>query len=664
VDFHYSSAITPKGYAIWTANDTDGARNPKSWTIKAKNDYYGNWTTLVTVDNNSGDKLPMANNRRTVFALDNTEAWRYFRFEATNGGEFQLAELQFCTVQPQFHPIEPETISTDAEWETLASNVNNGTKSYLGTKVTLAADINVSVMVGTSEHPFQGTFDGDGHTMTLNISDESNQGTAPFRYISGATIMNVRTEGTVTGNLHCAGLVGFAQSGTNSIRNCEVAASVVCSGGSHSHCGGILGHGKTSNTTISDCLFSGNISGATTATGIIYGWGDTGTHTITNCYANGTYSGGDPDLLKGGDTKKVTNCYKNLESGSYGTYTDGMNANELAAALGSGWQVSGESVVPKKNDGSLPPIVNPVFDGVTIDAGAETAVNFTGGQFVGTYSPLGSTSGLLFDEHNPNNGACRAYLNIGAPNLDGFKGWYADATLTTDVSTIPFDADGMVKLYAKWAGSPQPVSATFAKEGYSTYYDSQYDMVLPAGVKARIVTAKGDGQTLTYETIADGDTEDKTVPAGTAVMLQTAATTAPTCHELTLATASAAAITQTNLLHGSDTQCQTTGDGLHYKLSYNQSGTDIGWYWGATDGTAFTSGAHKAWLVLPNTNAREFFGLPEDETTGVVPIDHSPLTIDHSAGTIYDLQGRKIANGQKPKAKGLYIVNGHKVIVK
>ena len=31
---------------------------------------------------------------------------------------------------------------------------------------------------------------------------------------------------------------------------------------------------------------------------------------------------------------------------------------------------------------------------------------------------------------------------------------------------------------------------------------------------------------------------------------------------------------------------------------------------------------------------------------------------------IYDLQGRKIANGQQPMSKGLYIVNGKKVAVK
>ena len=31
-------------------------------------------------------------------------------------------------------------------------------------------------------------------------------------------------------------------------------------------------------------------------------------------------------------------------------------------------------------------------------------------------------------------------------------------------------------------------------------------------------------------------------------------------------------------------------------------------------------------------------------------------------GVIYDLSGRRIANGQRPMAKGIYIVNGKKVL--
>ena len=100
-EFHYANAFTPKGYALWTSKDMEGARNPKSWSIKAKkNSDDADWITLTTVDNTNKDKLPMANNARTVFNLNNTEAYKYFRFEAVKDNEFQLAELQFCTVRP------------------------------------------------------------------------------------------------------------------------------------------------------------------------------------------------------------------------------------------------------------------------------------------------------------------------------------------------------------------------------------------------------------------------------------------------------------------------------------------------------------------------------------------------------------------------------------
>lgn len=99
VEFHYASPITPKGYALWTANDSNGGRNPLRWIIRAKNSGDADWTQLVYILN-LGDKLPMANNQCAVFALNNNKAYQYFRFEANISMEFQLAELQFCTTRP------------------------------------------------------------------------------------------------------------------------------------------------------------------------------------------------------------------------------------------------------------------------------------------------------------------------------------------------------------------------------------------------------------------------------------------------------------------------------------------------------------------------------------------------------------------------------------
>lgn len=347
-------------------------------------------------------------------------------------------------------------ISSDDGWIEFATNVNNGTEDYAGKIVRLAANINVSATVGTSEHPFCGTFDGDGYTLSLDITDIDNQGTAPFRYISGATIMNVKTLGTVTGNLHCAGLVGFAKDGTNYIRNSHVAASVVCSGGSHSHCGGILGHGLTSNTTISDCLFSGSISGTTTATGIIYGWGDSGgSHTIVNCVSSGTYTGcSGVELIKmNGGTESITNCYRLTAGGSQGADASSLSRDQLASALGAGWDTVVDNLVPRK---FIDVIQNPKFTGITVSNTSPAVITSQDGKisFTGSYGPVASTDGKLFDQYNTavDNSAFHNYLTIQDPEPAAgytYGGCYTDVDCTDAPTVIPFGAGGSFRLYAR-----------------------------------------------------------------------------------------------------------------------------------------------------------------------------------------------------------------------
>lgn len=214
-----------------------------------------------------------------------------------------------------------------------------------------------------------------------------------------------------------------------------------------------------------------------------------------------------------------------------------------------------------------------------------------------------------------------------------------------------------------WMGT---ISVKLAKEGYGTYYTGVLDLVLPAGIKAHIVTASANGGQLTYETIADGNTSNNTVPAKTAVMLQATAADNVQTIDIGIRVPTADPISQTNLLGGSDKVEWTSGvnDGTkYYKLTYDQNGKNLGWYWGKNNGNPILNTSHKAWLAVPPTaGAREFFGLPDFEETS--DIKHETLNIKHGDGEWYDLQGRKVANGQKPKAKGLYIVNGKKVVIK
>ncbi|MGX8697560.1 MAG: hypothetical protein ACSW8D_14360, partial [Prevotella sp.] len=412
-----------------TISDSDG--ETVTVTLQGRTLYQdGDWNTLC-LPFNATKTGPLAG--ATIKEIDTETAYNGHKTGLEDGTlylNFRDAE-SIVAGRPYIVKWDGDlVINSLDDWNTFASNVNNGTESYQGKLVKLAADISVSTMVGTADHPFCGTFDGAGHTLNVTITDEDNHGTAPFRYISDATIRNLKVTGTVTGNLHCAGLVGFAK-GTNAIRQCEVAASVICSGGSHSHCGGILGHGLSSATTITDCLFSGSISGATTATGIIYGWGDgESAPALVNCLANGTYTDcNGVDLLKKSQgTGVITDCYKTQDIGSLGTYTT-ATGSDLVTLLGDGWQVSGENVVPKmnaRNASIVKTIVNPVFVGVTINASVPTAVTSDDGtvSFTGSYSPvsiagedrsilfLGAANTLYYPNAAMTIKACHAYFQL------------------------------------------------------------------------------------------------------------------------------------------------------------------------------------------------------------------------------------------------------------
>ena len=77
-------------------------------------------------------------------------------------------------------------------------------------------------------------------------------------------------------------------------------------------------------------------------------------------------------------------------------------------------------------------------------------------------------------------------------------------------------------------------------------------------------------------------------------------------------------------------------------------------------GTTYING-FRAWLELePGTSAPAMYGFGRDEEGGTTSIDNSQLAIDN-APVIYDLTGRRV---EKIVEKGIYIVNGKKVIIK
>ena len=89
-----------------------------------------------------------------------------------------------------------------------------------------------------------------------------------------------------------------------------------------------------------------------------------------------------------------------------------------------------------------------------------------------------------------------------------------------------------------------------------------------------------------------------------------------------------------------------------YVLNY-KAATGVGFYKLASGKTL---GVGKAYLTYDGSTAPEFLGFGDD-ATGIKAIDNGQLTIDNE---VYDLQGRRVAQ----PTKGLYIVNGKKVVIK
>ena len=114
-----------------------------------------------------------------------------------------------------------------------------------------------------------------------------------------------------------------------------------------------------------------------------------------------------------------------------------------------------------------------------------------------------------------------------------------------------------------------------------------------------------------------------------------------------------------NLLSGSDAEQATTGAGLFYKLAQDpDNAQNVGFFWGADNGGAFTNGAHKAYLCVPASAGVRAFILLNEEATAINKLSTDIQTHE----TYYTLGGQQLS--EKP-AKGAVIVSkGKKFVVR
>ena len=240
------------------------------------------------------------------------------------------------------------------------------------------------------------------------------------------------------------------------------------------------------------------------------------------------------------------------------------------------------------------------------------------------------------------------------PQADGtmkitnvLKGKYIQYSVTHNSYGAYADEQGvMPSLYVK-------NSIEVNEDGYATAY-SDNAVILPEGLQAAVITGVADGKLTIDYRYNSGDV----IPAGTAVLVKGEAG----AHDYNLATSDEQAVAG-NLLKGAASDVATEGDGcLFYMLSYDANHQNLGFYWAAKDGAAFTSKAGKAYLALPQAASAGVTGYALDGT----PVGIDQATTDAQApAVIYTVDGRLVQQTDvKDLPKGLYIVNGKKVIIK
>lgn len=211
-----------------------------------------------------------------------------------------------------------------------------------GGSYKLTADITVTAPYANE---FTGTFDGNGHTVTLAISGNSDYQALFAKLAAGALVKNTMVDGEVTGTNNIGGIAGIATNAT--IIACANKAAVAATG---RYVGGLVGKGT--GLTMTSCYNQGAVSSTRTRPinmGGIAGYVDGGA-SVENCYNTGsiTGSGKNTAAVVGWNAATVKSCYY-LEStykvGSCGNgdYTDPtvpktdteMRSGDIVTLLGS-----------------------------------------------------------------------------------------------------------------------------------------------------------------------------------------------------------------------------------------------------------------------------------------------------------------------------------------
>lgn len=210
----------------------------------------------------------------------------------------------------------------------------------------LTADITVTEPYA---YDFSGTFDGDGHTVMLNITASTPNVGLFSKLADGAVVKNVKVDGTVSGTEGVAGIAAQANGAT--ISGCINCAEISAT---ERYVGGIVG--KMQGGTVENSYNTGAISSSRNRPAVnlggIVGYIDESA-TVKNCYNVGEITVTNKATNMAGIAgwcvaSTVENCYYLM-----GTATAGANGNEQTADPKSAEEMKSPAFAALLGDGFM-----------------------------------------------------------------------------------------------------------------------------------------------------------------------------------------------------------------------------------------------------------------------------------------------------------------------
>lgn len=511
------------------------------------------------------------------------------------------------------------TISNNADWVTFSKLVANGTTSL---NVTMTADVDAgSTMVGAENgKEYSGTFDGAGHTLTFNYEGSSNM-VAPFKAVNGATIKDLITTGSIlSSNNLLAGIIGQNNGATSLIR-CASHMSVTTTVGDNGRIGGLVARNANtgSSLTFTNCMYDGAISSSTNQAAGFVGWSPNAT-TISNCLVAST-------SITGGESNFAPNLCT-IPDGKYALYINKFGSSTQGTKPTDAQLYNGYVAYTLNSD---------ISDGVLF---------FGQGKLNSSVVELPSMTSVASKKvlkMNDDNG----YANPGGllpdPASKNKLSWkFENSGEAPYQTTLPAEQTTDKTIY----GSPDAYNLVIGSAQFSTFV-FPYDVAeLPTGVKA---------YNLTFDGTAVKASEVLSITADEPVLINAE----PGTYRFNSGLAwwqSVDFSAHTSTTNGALTGVYNTSMPFSYVpvgayvLQNGEEG--LGFYQvTAEDPIKITS--FRAYLTA-ETPARSLSIVFADETTGISEVS---VVKDKN---YFNLGGQRVS---KP-AKGLYIMNGKKVMIK